>query len=135
MRTPTVVHYITMHCPICFVTKQKLRLLEIEGIIRLLEVDVEATGGNELFGKYMYFIKRVLGGSVEVPVILLLDSQKWHIPKQRTKVGKAAISFSESVEVSVDALMTDLLRDITNLKPKPVPFSSHQQMIEGMIHG
>jgi len=126
---PTVINYISRVCPICFSLKSKLKMLEIEGKIRLLEVDVQAVGGGELLDRYHYFIKRVLGGSVEVPVVLLLDVQKWYVPTQRTKLGEKT-SFSGVVEVSVTELLKELIEDIKKLKPRPEPHPTHAQMIE-----
>jgi hypothetical protein len=82
--------------------------------------------------RYIYFIRHALGGSADVPVVLLEEANKWRVPTKRSRVGREEVSFTKEMEESVSTLMKELITDIKMLG-YPSEYPSHELMVERMI--
>ena len=123
---PKVTVFISRTCPVCFRVLHLLRVMEIDGKIRLISVDINANTENDLMDKYHFFVRRVLGGVRQVPVILLEDSL-WFIPTV-TSTGKEA-PFKEKIEEAVKNLEKQLEKALSWREPVFPP--THSDMIFG----
>lgn len=119
-------------CPICSRLLPKLRKLDIEGKIDLVEVPVRKMRGGRLMEKYKDICNNVFGGREEVPVVTVEGMKDHFIPARRTDPQGNPIGEGD-IEEHLDKIVDLMLEAVE--EPKPSFSPTHSYMLNSPLEG
>lgn len=115
------------HCPVCDELLPRLKLMEIDGKIDLIVVDVRKIKGGRLMERYEHICNNAFGGRAEVPAIMMEGEKDYYIPTVTTGPG-GRTKGEDPIEQAVEKVVEMIEEDVD--KPAPAYHPTHRHALE-----